>query len=669
LKRVPAWLRWLVGVAVIIVGLIVVADLFDWNLLRGVVGREASAMAGRQIVIRGNLKVHLISWTPGAIADDVEVGATPGVGQGDLAHIARFAIKVRLVSLLIGRVELPLVDLEQPQIWAFRNPAGLSNWRGAANNAKPLKLPPIQHFVINAGHLRLTDQKRRMTLNADLQSSETLTAGGRGAFQLTGQGKLNSDPFNLVLSGGPLLEVQTNRPYSFKADLRSGQTRITAEGVLPHPFDLSQVKAALTASGANMRDLYDLIGVALPNSRPYHLSGDLVRQGQVYSFTQVSGVVGASDLEGAFKIDHSGERPLITADLRSRLLDMVDLAAVTGASPSAAAGTATARAAAGPKRLMPDATLDVSRVRATDAQVRYQAEAVMARPGLPLRRFRIDLTLDHGVMTADPITFGFPNGQLSGKVRIDARPATPQDSLDLRVTNVRLEDFLARPGAASPVDGTVEARARLTGQGDSVHQVAASADGDLTFVAPHGQVRQTIAELLGVDVTRALDLILTNNQSQTGLRCAVADFRAHQGVLTARNLVFDSDAVLVKGSGTINMGDETLDLTLSGQPKQFRLVRLGAPITVTGPISAPKFGVKASGAAAQVGAAVALGALLTPVAAVLPFVDPGLAHDADCVAAVQAAQGEGVSVKTSSTTPAGAKAAAKPMRRARSRPR
>jgi len=213
LKRVPAWLRWLVGVAVIIVGLIVVADLFDWNLLRGVVGREASAMAGRQIVIRGNLKVHLISWTPGAIADDVEVGATPGVGQGDLAHIARFAIKVRLVSLLIGRVELPLVDLEQPQIWAFRNPAGLSNWRGAANNAKPLKLPPIQHFVINAGHLRLTDQKRRMTLNADLQSSETLTAGGRGAFQLTGQGKLNSDPFNLVLSGGPLLEVQTNRPY------------------------------------------------------------------------------------------------------------------------------------------------------------------------------------------------------------------------------------------------------------------------------------------------------------------------------------------------------------------------------------------------------------------------------------------------------------------------
>jgi uncharacterized protein involved in outer membrane biogenesis len=657
-RRIPTWLRWLTGVIVVLVALVVLAGLFDWNMLRGPIGRQVSAMAGRRIELRGDLKVHLLSWTPGATADDVEVGSTPGVTSGDLAHIGRFAVKIKLLPLLIGRVELPLVDFEQPTIWAVRNADGLSNWRSKANDAKPTKLPPIQHLVINQGQLQMTDQKRRMTLSAQLQSSETLNGGGQGAFHLTGRGALNHEPFSLDLNGGALIQVRTDRPYAFNADLRSGQTHITAHGVLPRPFDLGQVKTAVTVTGANLANLYYLIGVALPNTGTYHLSGDLVRDNQTYRFTNVTGGVGHSDLEGAFTVGHDGTRPKLTADLRSRMLDLADLAVVTGAPARGAGAVPPPAVASGqPRRLMPDATLDVSRVRSTDAVVRYQADAVLARPGLPLRQFKLDLTLDHGVMTADPITFGFPQGQLTGTVRIDARPDTPRDTLDLRVTNVRVQDFLAKPGATSPLDGTLEARARLTGQGDSVHQVASTADGEVTFVAPRGQVRKSIAELLGVDVTKGLGLLLSDNQSQMGLRCAVADFHADRGVLTARELVFDSDAVLVKGAGTIDLRDEMLDLTLKGQPKSFRLVRLNAPITVTGPLSGPKFGVQAGGAATQVGTAVALGVFLTPAAALLPFVDPGLAHDADCVGAIEHAQGQGVPVKASATTPTGAKAA------------
>jgi hypothetical protein len=81
-----------------------------------------------------------------------------------------------------------------------------------------------------------------------------------------------------------------------------------------------------------------------------------------------------------------------------------------------------------------------------------------------------------------------------------------------------------------------------------------------------------------------------------------------------------------------------------------------APITVTGHLSSPSFGVKPGAVPAQIGAAVALGALFTPVAAILPFVDPGLARDADCVGAVRDAQAMGVPVKASSTTPTNAKA-------------
>jgi hypothetical protein len=61
----------------------------------------------------------------------------------------------------------------------------------------------------------------------------------------------------------------------------------------------------------------------------------------------------------------------------------------------------------------------------------------------------------------------------------------------------------------------------------------------------------------------------------------------------------------------------------------------------------PKIGVQRGKLAAQMGGAIALGALLTPVAAVLAFVDGGLAKDANCAALIgQAEQGKNISQDT-----------------------
>jgi hypothetical protein len=71
------------------------------------------------------------------------------------------------------------------------------------------------------------------------------------------------------------------------------------------------------------------------------------------------------------------------------------------------------------------------------------------------------------------------------------------------------------------------------------------------------------------------------------------------------------------------------------------VLRLRTPITLRGSLLVPKIGVQPGKLAAQTGGAVALGVLLTPVAAVLAFVDGGLAKDANCGALVgQAEQGK-----------------------------
>ena len=57
-----------------------------------------------------------------------------------------------------------------------------------------------------------------------------------------------------------------------------------------------------------------------------------------------------------------------------------------------------------------------------------------------------------------------------------------------------------------------------------------------------------------------------------------------------------------------------------------------------GTLTRPVIGIRGRNSIVQAAEAVGLGVVLTPVAAVLAFVDPGLAKDADCAALFTVAQ-------------------------------
>jgi len=264
--------------------------------------------------------------------------------------------------------------------------------------------------------------------------------------------------------------------------------------------------------------------------------------------------------------------------------------------------------------------------------VHYRAEAVNA-PGLPLRQVLLDFYLENSVLQFRPFAFTLPQGKLAGTAQIDARPDMPIVDMDVRLSNAHLEDFMAQKSGQPPaLEGPIVARAKIHGVGDSVHKAAATANGEITVVIPHGKIRRAFAELLGINVVEGLGLLLTDDQEQTELRCGVADFKVLHGTLTPQAMVFDTGVVLTHGSGNINLNSEAINLALQGQPKEAHLIRVMSPITVGGTLMHPTVGVDAKKAAAQAGVATALGVLLTPIGAILPFIDVGLAKDANCQA-------------------------------------
>jgi len=451
------------------------------------------------------------------------------------------------------------------------------------------------------------------------------------------------------IQGGPLLNIDRATPYNFDLQVAAGATRVVAKGAVTHPFNLRLFTAAVTFAGPNLADLYYLTGLALPGTPPYRVRAMLSRDGARTSLTGLSGTVGRTDVQGSTAVDRSSGRPYVTANIKSRALYFTDLGPLFGSrAPAAAtraaavkahvsvgASSAEAREQTDASHLLPDSPLPVDRIRQMDADVTFHADRVISTD-FPLRHLDLKLKLDHGVLSADPVSMALSVGKLAGKIRIDARHAVPETDVDARLQDVNLQQFVT--ATDTRLQGTMEARAKLHGRGNSVHLVAASADGTVTFVVPRGLVGNHFAELLGIDVDRAF---LFNSSGDTTMRCAIADFQAHDGTLVARNLLFDSDVVKATGTGTVNLGNESLALEIKGEPKKFTVFRLRAPIEVTGPWQHPKVGLKLGAVAAQVGASIALGVLATPIAAILPFVDPGLAKNADCAAVVAGAQQRG----------------------------
>ncbi|MBW8860385.1 MAG: AsmA family protein, partial [Caulobacter sp.] len=275
--------------------------VFDWNWLRGPVGRLASARLNRQVVIAGDLRVHPWSLSPKAEALDVRIAhpawaPKTGPQAGTMARIDRIAVQIRLPALLRGDVVLPLLAVDRPDVKLLRDASGRANWTFGDPNApqKPLKLPAIQHFVINDGKLRYEDKQRDIFFLGQVSSNEHATGQGRGRFALEGEGRLNGAPFTALVTGGPLLNISPRRPYPFDARVEAGSTHILAKGEVTKPFNLGRFETQLTVSGTDLNRLYALTGLTLPNTPPYRVNGHLTRNGERFDFNKLTGRVGDS---------------------------------------------------------------------------------------------------------------------------------------------------------------------------------------------------------------------------------------------------------------------------------------------------------------------------------------------------------------------------------------
>lgn len=653
-RHVLAWTGVTLGV---LIGAVLLAlVLIDWNAMKGPIERMASARSGRTVKIAGDIDVRPWSWTPSFAVSGLTIGNPPWERSKPMARIERLQVQIKLLPLLKGEVILPRVEIIRPQIYLHREASGRANWTfenttpSNEPQGPPPHLPVVRDFLIDGGRLDVRDELMKLTVQGTIQAREKVSKADPQAFRIEAKGTLNEKPFAARIAGGPLVNLDPDRPYPFDLAIDAGDIRVAADGRVKKPFDLGRVSLNVGGSGSDLADLYYLTHLALPNTPPFRLTAHIERNEKKIRVSNVHGTVGRSDIGGDLLVDVSRERPRVCGHVDSKRLRLADLVAPLGGKPNAGdtlqgqaekpkpSKKGAEEAAPANARLFPTARLQVARVRAMDGDVTFRAHSIQAG-SLPLKEVAFDVKLDNGLLSVAPFAFEMPQGKLSGSVHIDARGETPRTRVDVRVKDVQLDQLKGKaPDAKPPLGGLVQARAAFEGTGDSVHDFMAGADGRVSAVIPRGQVNEAFAELTGINVARGLGLLLSGSDERTEIRCGVAQFNVKDGTMHAANVVFDTTNVKISGRGEVRLGPEELDLEIKGRPKKFRVARLRTPVELNGHLRKPSIGIDAGDAVKQGAVAAALGVALTPVASLLAFIDPGLASDENCATLLQTAE-------------------------------
>jgi len=628
------WLKWTAGLvlAPVLLAALFVA-IFGWNWLRGPIERATLEKTGRELVIGGDIELKFGWPRPRVHAGAVSFANPAWAREKQMVAAEAVELEIDLPQLLLRNIVFPEVRLERPVVFLEQGSGGRKNWLLDVNQQDEQARIRIDRLTLDHGRLGYDDPAQKTSIRSKLSTSYTQPAGAGVTF--TAQGQYKGLPLKAHGNGGPVLGLRDeSTPYPLKADLTVGHTGVKVDGTITSLLKFTAMDMRLGLRGDSLAQLFPLLGIAFPETRAYVTSGHIVHSGRTWRYEKFTGRIGGSDIAGTFEVETGGKRPAVKADLVSKLLDFADLGPLIGARPGSV--QAAKQAAPPPSqaptpalaRLLPDMLFKTDRWDSVDAEVTLRAKTIRRAKELPLDDLVAHLSLRDSVLTLDPLNFGVAGGHLNSVISLDGRKDPIQAHAQVRARKMLIAKLFPTVELSKTSIGLVNGEFDLAGTGNSVGRMLATANGKLGLVVANGEISKLMMEKIGLHLWEILVLNVTGDKL-VKLRCGVADFSVKNGVMQADALIVDTEVTTVFGTGSIDLGQEKLDLTLNQKTKNTSPVALRSPIYVRGSFARPEVEVDKGRIAARALGAVALG-IVNPLLTLIPLIDAGPGKDSDC---------------------------------------
>ena len=667
-------LGWSLAALLALIALLVIVVLtFDWNRARPYINEKVSASTGRSFVIAGDLQVKWkqgLNTEPGwrryvprpvISAQDVRMSNPDWATAGaQLASAKRIDVALHPLPLLQHRLVLTDLALDAPNIALQRRADGSNSWTLKDNGPSAWEVE-IQRMAFGDGAIRYLDEGIALDVRAKVSSTAPDATPGdapgnapveKYGIEFTLGGSYRKAPVTGGGKAGAVLSLTNNNTvYPVQAHAVLGKNKASIAGTLTDPRALSGIDLQLSLAGASMADLYPLTGVLLPETPDYATKGRLLgkKDGASWSWTyqNFKGTVGQSDLAGTLHYLPRQPRPLLRGEVTSQQLRLEDLGPTIGAD-SNAQKRARGKAPVQPdNKALPVEQFNTAKWNALDADVKFTGKKLVRTHDIPLNDVVANIHMKDKVLSLTPLNFGMAGGDITSNITLDGRQKTIAAQAKVTARHLKIRELFPKLQSMQASFGEVYGDAALTGHGNSVSAMLASANGELAATVSEGSVSQFMLELAGLNLANAVFVKIFGDK-QVHLNCLASDFSVTNGQADVRRFVLDTDTAVVNITGNVNLANETLDLDVRPRTKGARIITLRTPLYAKGTFKNPDVGPQKGPLALKAGAAVALATIVTPLAALLPLVSVDKAPDTDCASVMAQAN----ATRKAATSPA-----------------
>jgi AsmA protein len=604
----------LVLVVLLVAAVLVVPFLIPAETYKAEIIRQVYAQTGRTLKIDGDVNATIYP-AIGAKLGKVSLSNPEGFSSATLVELNELTVDVALMPLLRGEVQVQRFLLDQPIIHLEINSRGKANWEfepqgSPAPTARGLQLVSSAHadeqmdevlktlsrlqlgeVKITDGTVFFSDKKSKQEQSASKVNLTVELPSVDAPFRFVGDAVWNAEKVAVDLSVATLRDLLSNRQAKTVVSVKSAHVNLAFDGVAT----LNGAKGKTQFATPSLLGLAQWAGAGFEwqgkGKLAFDTKGELNCRIDACDYTNATLQLDSLNATGDLGIVLD-KVPEVKARLATDLLDTADFLPASPEQQAQWINWLIASAHAAPHAGWSTDPIDLSGLRAVDADVAISAERIR-HEAIELGKTVLHTVVDDGVLSLDLVETALYGGEAKGRVTANtAGRITAQFSGE----GVQSEPFLKAMTGDDRLSGALAFNLDVQTQGKNQLQLVNALNGK-------GMTRFTDGALKGINIAqmvRDAKSIISQQQNDT----QKTDFAELGGTFTIANGIIRNEDLLMRaplfrlsGKGVVDLPQMTVDYrllptlvnTLKGQGGADDKAGLQVPILVQGPLTAPTY--------------------------------------------------------------------------------
>jgi AsmA protein len=547
MKRIAGIFAAVFLAAVALFALFVV--LLPREMLKTQIGQQIAGWTGREVSLSGEPQIDIFPKLSVTL-NDVQVSGPADMTDAEIVSMDRLTGTIRLLPLIIGRVEIDSFTMEHPLVRLVRDEQGRRNWAFDAG-AAALQLAfagdvPLGVFHVEGGTLVYEDRSTGETERFDSVDLTVEWTSVRTSLAVDGTGIWRGEQVMLSANAEAPFAFLNGAVTPFEARVESAPISMIFTGEAKD-YPIPDLSGALKLSTSSLRRFANWLGSPIgPGSTlgQASLFGTAEFRDGDLSVTDAEFTLDGNDASGALMIK-AGAAPDIAGTLAFDALDLTPY--FTGLS-TALSVTPDWRTVELPTDWFRDMSADI-RLSANSAKL-GSLKAGNSAASVSLRDARLEI----GIARAD-----LDGGSLSGDLAI-AHGSKPTVEAQVRLTDIDLAEVTSALGLTQAISGAGSAVVDIATAGRNLGALVDDLNGTARL-----DIRQGSVPVLGIASVAAQTGVASDPGPMDELtplpvEAVTAGFTFSRGVAVLERSRLTTPSYAADVQGWITLRDGTLGL-------------------------------------------------------------------------------------------------------------